>query len=204
MNKLCIIVFLFPFFGMSQPMVVKETQGGIFSIGLRTTASSFSGDKLSSFGTGVGGQFRIQVADRINTEWFLDYITGEVGDFASRIDYHIGWSVMYYLTKSLDPIIKPYLVIGHCFDKTMLIDNSDHRNRISKNSSAVQGGAGLHFRVSQRFDISLNTQYMMHLGDDIHTHYENARVHFESEKRKGVEGHFLMHIGLNYKIADLW
>ena len=197
-------MFLFPFFGMSQPMKIKNTQGGIFSLGLRTTASAFNGGELSNLGTGVGGQFRLQVADRINTEWFLDYITGEVGDFASRTDYHVGWSVMYYLTKKQDPVIKPYMVVGHCFDRTVLADNSDHRNSISKNSSAIQAGAGVHFRISQRFDISLNTQYMMHLGEDVHAHYDHGEVHFEKEKGAGLEGHFLMHVGLNYKIADLW
>lgn len=204
MKILWIIVFLFPVIGISQPMKIKNTQGGIFSVGLRTTASAFNGAEMSNLGTGVGGQFRVQVADRVNTEWFLDYITGEVGDFASRIDYHIGWSVMYYLTKKLDPFIKPYMVVGHCFDKTVLIDNSNHLNRITKNSSAIQAGAGLHVRVSQRFDVSLNTQYMMHLGEDVHAHYEHGQVHFEKERGTGLEGHFLMHLGLNYKIADLW
>jgi len=204
MKKLCIIAILFPFVGMSQPMKIKNTQGGIFGIGLRTTVSAFNSGELSNLGTGIGGQFRLQFADRINTEWFLDYITGEVGDFASRVDYHVGWSVMYYLTKNPDPIIKPYMLIGHCFDKTVLIDNSNHSNRITKNSSAVQAGVGVHFRISERLDLSLNTQYMMHLGDDIHAHYEHDNVRFERKNNKELEGHVLMHIGLNYKIADLW
>jgi len=204
MNKLCIIAILFPFFGFSQALNIKNSQGGIFSIGLRSTVSAFNGGELSNYGTGVGGQFRLQLAERINTEWFLDYITGNVGAFASRTDYHVGWSVMYYLTNKADPIVKPYLVVGHCFDKTILTDNSNHSNKISKNSSAIQAGAGVHFRLSERFDISLNTQYMMHLGEDVHAHYEDNEVHFEKEKGAELEGHFLMHVGLNYKIADLW
>lgn len=204
MKKLCIIAFLFPFLGFSQPLNIKNSPSGIFSLGLRSTVSAFNGGESSSYGTGVGGQFRLQLAERINTEWFIDYITGSVGTFASRTDYHVGWSVMYYLTKKADPIVKPYLVVGHCFDRTILTDNINFSNQISKNSSAIQAGAGVHIRLSERFDISLNTQYMMHLGEDVHAHYEDNEVHFEKEKGAGLEGHFLMHVGLNYKIADLW
>lgn len=197
------MVFI-PLLGWSQPLNIKNSQGGIFSLGLRTTVSAFSGENHSDLGSGIGGQFRLQFADRINTEWFLDYLTGIVGDFASRTDYHIGWSVMYYLTKRPDPIVKPYFVAGHCFDRTVLTENSDRSHSMSKNSSAVQAGVGVHFNLTERFDISLNTQYMMHIGEDLHAHSHDGEVHFERTRAHGLEGHFLMHVGLNYKIADLW
>ncbi|MGL4599812.1 MAG: hypothetical protein ACRCYO_19965, partial [Bacteroidia bacterium] len=41
----------------------------------------------------VFGQFRIRLTDRINTEWFADYISTNLNNLASRSDYHIGWSV---------------------------------------------------------------------------------------------------------------
>ena len=71
-------------------------------------------------GVGIGGQFRLQLGKRLNTEWYFDYLTSEVGDFAQRNDYHIGWSVMYYPGKHVDfsRLLQPYLILGHCFDYT--------------------------------------------------------------------------------------
>lgn len=52
----------------------KQTiQKGQFSLGLRTTTSVFGHDPVP--GLGVGGQFRLQILDYIDTEWFADYIT---------------------------------------------------------------------------------------------------------------------------------
>ena len=65
---------------------------------MRSTVSTFNWHHDEGTGLGVGGQFRIQFADRVNSDWFFDYIKSDIGDFASRTDYHIGWSVIYYLT----------------------------------------------------------------------------------------------------------
>ncbi len=43
-----------------------------FSLGMRSTISGFSND---GWGIGTGGQFRIQLSNRVNTDWFADYIT---------------------------------------------------------------------------------------------------------------------------------
>ena len=45
---------------------------------------------------------------------------------------------------------------------------------------------------------------MVHLGTDIHTELENGVVVFREENGASLEGHLLFHIGINYKIADLW
>ena len=204
MKKALLVVALFPFFGSSQSLNIKKTQSGLFSLGVRSTVSTFNGGESANNGLGVGGQFRLQLADRINTEWYADYIQGNLGDYASRTDYHIGWSVMYYFTDKPNPLLKPYFVVGHCFDGTKLMDNTDRTNSVSKKSSAVQAGLGFHLNLSERMDLSFNTQYMIHLGGDVHAHYEDNHVHFEKVKGTGLEGHLLFHIGINYKIADLW
>jgi hypothetical protein len=50
---------------------------------------------------------------------------------------------------------------------------------MSRGSSAVQAGAGLHLNLSERLDLSFTTQYMMHLGKDIHAHvHEDGEEHF--------------------------
>ena len=179
--------------------------GGVISVGARNTLSLFNGQD-SQTGFGMGGQFRIQFGNRLNTDWFMDYITAPVGNYANRSDNHIGWSVMYYFTAPKDPqqFLKPYLLVGHCFDYTKITDNRDKNNFGERWSSAVQGGLGTHFNLTKRFDVSLTGQYMIHLGNQITATNVNEQVKFVNEKGSSLEGHLLMTVSMNYKIADLW
>lgn len=179
---------------------------GMFSLGVRSTHNSFSHDGT---GLGVGGQFRIQLTERINTKWFADYIS--VGDNDIRSNYaHIGWSVLFYPLKdrAYPKRIQPYISAGHCFDynKKMAISDPDiYRDRWG---SAVQGGLGFHFNLSERFDLSLSSLYMIHLTPEIdaHVHCENAVpiVDFHTHSHSGLEGHLLTTLSINYKIGQLW
>lgn len=191
-------------YSYAQELPIKTNQGGLFSIGLRSTTSIFEHKDFGINGFGYGGQLRLQFANRLNTEWFADYMRGNIDNLASRTDYHVGWSVMYYFTDKVAPPVKPYIIAGHCFDKTELVDNSDRSNRISKNSSAIQAGGGVHFNITDRMDITFVAQYMFHLGPDVHAHIENEQVMLHREKGTGIEGHLLLNLGINYKIADLW
>lgn len=184
----------------SQELNIKRNQGGLFSFGVRSTASFF-GDVNS---IGFGGQFRLQLANRLNTEWFGDFTRGNIENRANRSDYHIGWSVMYYFTDKVAPPVKPYLIAGHCFDRTVITDNSDKTNFVVKNSSAIQAGAGVHFNLTDRIDITLIAQYMFHLGKDVHAHVHDDELEISKVKGTGIEGHLLLNLGINYKIADLW
>lgn len=205
MKKLLLALLIVPSFGYSQPLKIKKNQSGIVGFGIRSTISTFNGGDFGNNGYGVGGQFRVQFADRINSEWFFDYLTANIGDFASRRDYHVGVSVMSYFTKKPSPIIKPYIVAGYCFDYTEVMANDNPGNRAEKFSAAVQAGGGLHLNLSERLDLSVVSQYMIHLGEDIHAHrHDDGEIEFEKEKGSGLEGHLLFHIGINYKIADLW
>lgn len=188
----------------SQELKIKNTRGGLFSLGLRSTVSAFNGHEEESPGFGMGGQFRLQFADRVNSDWFFDYITSDIGNIASRTDYHIGWSVLYYLTKEPDTRLRPYLLAGHCFDYTIFQDNSNFTLRKERFSSAVQAGAGVHFNLSPRLDLSLVTQYMLHLGNEIHAEVHEGELEFHEEHGSSFEGHLLFHLSINYKIADLW
>jgi hypothetical protein len=188
----------------AQPLNLKNNYGGIASLGVRTTISTFNHGKFNNTGTGVGGQFRLQLADRVNSDWFFDYITGDIEDFASRTDYHIGWSVLFYPTKNAEVKARPYILAGHCFDYTRLTDNSNQNNFMERWSSAVQGGAGVHFNLSQRLDLSVVGQYMIHLGNHVDAHLHDGQVDFHTESGASLEGHLLFHVGINYKIADLW
>ena len=205
MRKLILIALIIPSFGFAQPLKIKKNQSGIFGIGVRSTMSTFNGGDFGNNGYGVGGQYRLQISDRINSEWFLDYITANVGDFASRRDYHIGVSIMTYLRPEPNPLIKPYIVAGYCFDYTKLLSDSDPEINVDKLSAAIQAGGGMHVRLSDRMDLSIVSQYMIHLGEDIHAHRsDDGTINFEKEKGSGLEGHLLFHVGINYKLIDLW
>lgn len=191
-----------PFLSFSQDLKIKEGRGGLFSIGLRSTASTFNGDGENA-SIGAGGHFRLQLSNRINTEWYFDYLPA-TNQYTRRSDLHIGWSVMFYLLKNPTPKVQPYIVAGHCFDRTYHFELADKSNNIVRGSSAVQAGAGTHFNLTPRFDISLTCQYMIHLGKDVHSHVDHGVVTFEAHKGGSLEGHLLTSLSLNYKIADLW
>jgi len=190
--------------GISQPLRVKNSDGGIFSLGVRTTVSLFNDSETSNFGTGVGGQFRLQLSERINTDWFFDYLTGDVKSLAHRTDYHIGWSVLFYPYLKEKQLFKPFILAGHCFDYSKMVENVNRTNFAERWSSAVQMGIGTHINLSQRLDFSLMGQYMIHLGNHLHADVHNNQLEFHSEKGASLEGHLLITMGFHYKIVDLW
>ena len=182
------------------------TPGGRFSLGVRSTLSAFNDHPDETIGTGVGGQFRVQLSDRIQTEWFADYLNSGLGNYALRYDYHIGWSVMYYLIPSSQkPKFQPYILAGHCFDYTRITGKSIASMREGRWSSAVQAGIGTHYHLTPALDVSLSAQYMMHLGSHLHGHLKpNGDFHIHEEKTNGIEGHVLFNLSFNIKIAELW
>lgn len=187
------------------PVVEKVDNSGAFSLGMRTTYSMFNGHHDESNGMGVGGQFRIRFADRVNSDWFFDYLQSDIVDYANRTDYHIGWSVLYYpLNYTQSSFVQPYVLAGHCFDYTRIVANADHSNYTERWSSAVQGGLGVHFNLTSKFDVSVVGQYMMHLGNEIDAHLHNGLVEFHENSGTSMEGHMLFHVGVNYKIGQLW
>ncbi|MDG1331927.1 MAG: hypothetical protein P8P74_06335 [Crocinitomicaceae bacterium] len=204
MKNLLVLLVFAPTFLFSQELKIKNSRGGLFSLGTRTTLSAFNGHDNESPGFGVGGQFRVQFAGRVNSDWFFDYITSDIDDVATRTDYHIGWSVLYYLTEQPATRLRPYLAAGHCFDYTVLQDNINITNRKERFSSAVQAGAGVHFNLTPRLDLSFVTQYMLHLGNELHADVHDGQLEFHQEERTSFEGHLLFHLSINYKIADLW
>ena len=190
---------------------IKYLEKGQFSAGMRTTTSLFGHDNIP--GLGVGGQMRWQFFDFMNTEWFADWITIDLDGAGTRNNAHIGWSVMFY-PKQFGRFT-PYAIAGHCFDYAKVIplstpwqDRSD--DVVTRWSSAIQAGLGSHFFLSDRFDISLSAQYMLHLGK--HLGYEiinqpDGTKYLDTDSHAagvGLEGHILITASLNFRIADLW
>jgi len=202
----------FCFFGQTDR---KYTPAGMLSLGGRTTVSLFNDHKNEMTGTGVGGQFRLRFSDAVNTDWFFDYITSDILNYAHRTDYHIGWSVLFYPINQLDyfrqdgefkPKFRPYILAGHCFDYSRIESKADATVYGERWSSAVQAGLGTHLELSPRFDISLTGQYMIHLGNHIETDYNftTGELSFNEHKGASLAGHVLLTLSLNYKIAKLW
>ena len=186
---------------LSEPS--SKSNAGWFSFGARSTISAFDHDGI---GVGSGGQFRIQMSNKMNTDWFADYISINVDNKVRSEYYHIGWSVLFYpLENGTKKLIQPYILAGHCFDYNKKTEIENPNNSLDRWGSAVQTGLGVHFNLSDRFDISLTSQYMIHLTQEleISTH-EDGDVHIHEHKESSLEGHLLSTVSLNYKIFRIW
>lgn len=180
-----------------------EAKAGWFSLGGRSTLSAFDGD---GGGVGTGGQFGIQLSDRVNTAWFADYITINMSDKIRSEYFHIGWSVMFYPFDKLQypRVFQPYVLAGHCFDynkKSVIQDPTVSNDRWG---SAVQAGIGTHINLTDKFDISLTCQYMTHLTKELEAVTEGDQVRIAGHDHPSLEGHLLATVSFNYKLFRLW
>ena len=110
---LCFYLLLLSYSSFGQ----REKESGQFSIGVRSTASTFSNENQKYFGWGTGGQLRLRLSEKVNTEWFADYIRSDIESVAQRTDFHIGWSVLFYPIEQHNPKqkLRFYMMAGHCF-----------------------------------------------------------------------------------------
>lgn len=196
------IIISFLFFSSILFAQRDSTTGGWFSLGGRSTVSAFDHD---GWGLGTGGQFRILLSNRVNTDWFADYISINVQDKIRSEYYHIGWSVLFYPFSSLQypKVIQPYILAGHCFDynkKTILSSGAS----LDRWGSAVQAGLGTHFNLTKRFDVSLTCQYMIHLTGELESDIHGNNISIVKENKSTFEGHLLTTVSVNYKLFHLW
>ncbi|MFB6307183.1 MAG: hypothetical protein ABEH43_09400 [Flavobacteriales bacterium] len=183
-----------------------STDAGMISLGGRNTFSFFGGENINTVGTGMGGQFRLRLSDRVNTEWYADILSSKGEGRLYRRDYHIGWSVFYYpfnYKSTPSKLLRPFLEGGHCFDHTEMKISNENRD-IQRLSSAVQLGFGTHFDITERADLTVKSQYMMHLGTNVHAHKEERNIELEKHEGGALEGHLLVTISFNYQIFHLW
>jgi opacity protein-like surface antigen len=189
----------------AQP-VVDQPETGRLTLGMRSTLSTFNQGHADQMGLGVGGHTRLRISPRVNTEWYADYITQSIQNRAKRTDGHIGWSVMYYFLYGMfrSPDFMPYALAGHCFDYTKVAALNNPDNMGERWSSAVQMGLGTHYRVSQRVDVSLTGQYMIHLGSDLETDVSDEQVQISRHQGANMESHLLFTLSVNYELVELW
>lgn len=185
----------------------RDQSTGNFSVGTRNTISMFNDDK--AIGTGIGGQFRFQFMDKLNSEWYADYIPSQT-KISHRDDYHIGWSLMYYFGKNVhfDHVLQPYLIAGHCFDYSYVRQVGNRSNSADRFSSATQAGLGTHFNITKRFDCSLSAQYMLHFGKEIEVEPveggSDGAVDIQRSEFTQPDGHLLFTVSFNYKFVNFW
>ncbi|PLW95157.1 MAG: hypothetical protein C0592_00700 [Marinilabiliales bacterium] len=201
MRVIVIIAFLLPYIsGFSQSDTTSAA--GTLSFGVRSSWGLVYEGDWQRMAFGSGAQFRLQFSDKVNSDWFLDYLHGDLEDYGKRTDIHIGWSVLYYpLNKK--GFVQPYILAGHCFEFLTISENMNAVNKVQRTSASIQAGAGMHFHLSPRFDLSLETQYMMHFGPDIET-VSLLPVEFVKEEGLALQDHLLFHFSINYSVADLW
>ena len=214
MKSISLLFLVFFTTGMLAQKPEKSKTGGMLSLGLRSSLSLFNEETNEMSGKGVGGQFRLRFAEDLNSEWFFDYLTSDILNYAFRTDYHIGWSVMYYplayqayyKSKEHKLTLRPYIIAGHCFDYTAIQSKANKDIFADRWSSAIQAGIGNHFELGPRFDLSLSGQYMVHLGKHLHSDYNfsTQTLVLSEEKGQDLAGHLLLTLSLNYKIARLW
>jgi len=186
----------------AQEIKSGASNAGWVSLGGRSTVSLFDHDGT---GIGTGGQIRVQFSERVNTDWFGDYIAINVDDKVRSEYFHVGWSVLYYPfeNQQYPKLIQPYILAGHCFDYNKKTAIADHNISQDRWGSAIQAGLGTHFNITDKFDISLTCQYMSHLTKEIEAHTEGDEIEFH-ENHSTLEGHLLATISLNYKLFRLW
>jgi len=200
---LVLIMFLFQTNGFSQKAdTLLSPQSWWFSYGVRSTMSTFDGDGT---GIGAGGQCRIRINNKINTDWFGDYISINVFNKVRSEYYHIGWSVLYYPFKEAHypRLLQPYILAGHCFDYNKKTEMADPTNSKFRWGSAVQAGLGTHFNLSNKFDISLTCQYMIHLTDELDEEIVGDKVTILEKGGNILQGHLLTTVSFNYKLFRL-
>ena len=110
----------------------------------------------------------------------------------------------------------PFILGGFCGDYTQIKSNiyfNDETVAYEKRakerwSFATQLGLGTHYNFTDRFDISFNTQYILHFGKDIHSEIEtnslgDEYLNIHQETGGGLEGHLFFTISANFRFADL-
>ena len=193
-----------------------NTHKGEFSFGARTTGSLFSSTG-NYFGIGTGGQMRYTVDNRLNTEWFGDWMTTNLGGLGQRYDAHIGESMILYFSKQVNKknSLTPYVLGGFCGDYTKtstnlyydITQNSYVKESKDRWSFATQLGLGTHYNITEKFDLSFTAQYMIHFGSDIDSQIltgptGDKYLQINEQKGTALEGHLLLTLSANFVIVD--
>src|ERR1035437_3584186 len=99
---------------------------GFLSMGARNCISVFTTNGKRFVGTGMGGQFALQIAKDFNSHWFADWINSNINNLAQRSDFHSGFSMMptVFSPRIGKSNIAIYPLGGFCIDYTKFVITS--------------------------------------------------------------------------------
>jgi hypothetical protein len=208
LRKIIPLLLLCPCLSMAQEKE-ENKEAGRLMIGYRSTISAFSDAGFAGFGSGA--QFRLQFGPKLNSEWYYDHISTNLGGLGRRTDEHIGWSVMYYAFGQHTEKGKftPYMEAGNCFDYTAVRTSYKNGTLASRGSAAVHLGLGTHYNLSEKVDITLKAQYMIHIGTNVDEKIVTDDISHQrylviTSGETGLNGHLLITCSVNILLADLW
>ncbi len=198
------------------PMVAQEKvtneQSGYFSITFRSSVSMWSLNQWTLNGLGKGTALRLQFSKRLNSEWYGDFIRTQYKGKVIRWDRHLTNCLMYYFRK-LDTFkhkFHPFISASvFCLDITNveIVGQGGQRSQsMGRFSFSQQFGAGTHFFLTERCDLSVYAQYYNHLGNDIHVDiHDDGSFGLHAEKNRiSLEGHMFFVFSVGYRMGDLW
>ena len=206
-----IIVFLLLFVNIlhglnsyaQKPMKLKYTDSGVFAIGLRSGVVLSNSSSGWNLGQGLGLQARIMATSHINTEWYFEVFQGGYTNQGVRTDGHIGGLALLYPQHKLQRVA-PFLAVGPNADYVKLRERINKQNFVSRWSLGVQSGIGIQINLTRRSDMTISTQYMVHFGQALLLPLEDSSVILLPQSGSGIDGHFIVNVSFNYKMADLW
>ncbi|HYV94748.1 MAG TPA: hypothetical protein VE978_23440 [Chitinophagales bacterium] len=200
---LLLSIFCSTYSSAQKAMRLKWTSSGVFTVGIRTGLVFSSDNSGWNIGQGMGLQARIMATSHINTEWYFEYFHGGYTSQGVRTDGHIGGLVLLYPQHRLQRVA-PFLAVGPNADYLKLRERINKKNFVSRWSLAANSGIGMHINLTRRSDMTITTMYMLHFGQELILPLEDASVITIPRSGSGTDGHFIVNISFNYKIADLW
>ncbi len=184
-------------------MRLKWKDSGVLAIGLRSGIVLANSSNGLNEGQGMGVQARLMATSHINTEWFFEYFHGGFTNAAVRTDGHIGATVLLYPQHRLQRVT-PFLAVGPNADYIRLHERINKANAASRWSLAAHSGMGMHINLTRRTDMTISALYMLHFGSELKLPLEDATLLTVPDGGKTLDGHFIINLSFNYKIADLW
>lgn len=203
-SALLVVLLLWLVPGWSQkPMRIKFTDPGVFGVGLRAAGGLAITDSVLHVTQGVGVQGRLMLLQRLNTEWYAEWMRGGFSDAAFRTDVHLGLNALLYFQRRLQRVA-PYLVAGIAADALTLHNRVQYRHRTTSWTTALQGGMGFHINLTWRSDLSLSTAYQQHLRHNALLKTDEGLLAQVPQTGRTGDGHLLVVLSMNFKITDLW
>ncbi|MCS6990547.1 MAG: hypothetical protein NZL95_01640 [Chitinophagales bacterium] len=184
-------------------MRIKFTDPGVFAAGIRTAAGLTLTDSTLNLAQGVGLQARLLVLQRLNTEWYVEWLRGGFSDEAFRTDLHLGFNILGYFQRRLQRVA-PFLMTGFAADALTLNNRLEARHRTTSWTTAVLGAIGFHINLTWRSDLTIAVAYQHHLVHQALLQTAEGILAQVPRSGRTGDGHLLVQLSMNYKITDLW